>query len=60
MMLMLVSSSLAVVDWEDESTPLKAGMTLVFRVRSQVTFKDKAPTACHSDCDDLCATSSSG
>jgi fatty acid synthase subunit alpha, fungi type len=30
------------LDWEDESIPLKAGMTLVFRVRSQVTFKDKA------------------
>ncbi|KAG2076495.1 hypothetical protein BDR04DRAFT_694370 [Suillus decipiens] len=27
--------------WEDQSTPLKAGMTLVFRVQSQVTFKDK-------------------
>ncbi|KAL4066936.1 hypothetical protein J3A83DRAFT_4165578 [Scleroderma citrinum] len=27
--------------WEDESQPIKAGVTLVFRVRSQVTFKDK-------------------
>ncbi|KAG9315241.1 hypothetical protein JVU11DRAFT_4375 [Chiua virens] len=27
--------------WEDETIPPKAGMTLVFRVQSQVTFKDK-------------------
>ncbi|KAI5983403.1 hypothetical protein EDD15DRAFT_2390897 [Pisolithus albus] len=29
------------LSWEDESQPAKAGMTLVFRVRSEVTFKDK-------------------
>jgi fatty acid synthase subunit beta len=29
------------LSWEDQSTPLKADMTLVFRVQSQVTFKDK-------------------
>lgn len=29
------------LSWEDESIPPKAGMTLVFRVQSQVTFKDK-------------------
>ena len=27
--------------WEDDSQPIKAGITLVFRVRSQVTFKDR-------------------
>ena len=27
--------------WEDDSQVVKAGVTLVFRVRSQVTFKDK-------------------
>lgn len=29
------------LSWEDETIPPKAGMTLVFRVQSQVTFKDK-------------------
>ncbi|KAG8213088.1 hypothetical protein J3R82DRAFT_11484 [Butyriboletus roseoflavus] len=30
------------LSWEDETIPPKAGMTLVFRIQSQVTFKDKA------------------
>ena len=29
------------LSWEDETIPPKAGMTLVFRIQSQVTFKDK-------------------
>jgi hypothetical protein len=28
-------------EWDDESTPLQAGMGLIFRVQSQVTFKDR-------------------
>jgi fatty acid synthase subunit alpha len=28
-------------EWDDESVPLNAGIALVFRVQSQVTFKDK-------------------
>ncbi|KAF9532470.1 fatty acid synthase [Crepidotus variabilis] len=28
-------------DWEDEQKPLAAGMSLIFRIRSQVSFKDK-------------------
>jgi fatty acid synthase subunit alpha len=28
-------------EWDDESTPLQAGTGLIFRVQSQVTFKDK-------------------
>ena len=29
------------LSWEDEAIPPRAGMTLVFRIQSQVTFKDK-------------------
>jgi fatty acid synthase subunit beta len=29
-------------DWEDESSPLQAPISLTFRVESQVTFKDKS------------------
>lgn len=28
-------------EWDDDSTPLQAGISLTFRVHSQVTFKDK-------------------
>ena len=28
-------------EWDDESVPLNAGTALIFRVQSQVTFKDK-------------------
>ncbi|KAF9007571.1 fatty acid synthase [Cyathus striatus] len=28
-------------EWENESTPLLAGTSLIFRIRSQVSFKDK-------------------
>jgi fatty acid synthase subunit alpha len=28
-------------DWDDESKPLEAGTSLIFRIQSQVSFKDK-------------------
>jgi fatty acid synthase subunit alpha, fungi type len=29
-------------EWDDGSSPLLAGMSLIFRIQSQVSFKDKA------------------